>query len=129
MTTYAKALLITSAVFGLIGVMIGSHMAGAGSYAMRTFHAHMLVSGFLTTMGWGIFYQAFKPATPILARIHVFSAIIGSVSLNLGMYLYQGNPFGLPELALLLFYIIGGTIYMIAFIAFFLIVVKLKTTD
>lgn len=129
MRNYAKALLITAAVFGLIGVLIGSHMAGSGSYQMRAFHAHMLVSGFLTTMAWGIFYQAFKPKMPRLAMVHVWTAIIGSISLNLGMLLYQVNPLGLPETFTLIFYIVGGTIYMVSFVCFLIITLNLKTKE
>ncbi|AOM83805.1 hypothetical protein [Salisediminibacterium beveridgei] len=129
MRSYAKALLITAAIFGLVGVFIGSHMAGAGSYELRTFHAHMLVSGFLTTLAWGIFYLACNPNMPKLTAVHVWTAIIGSVSLNLGMLLYQVNPLGLPETFTLIFYIVGGSVYLISFVAFLIITLKLKTTE
>ena len=44
-----------SAIFGLIGTVLGSHMAGSGSYAFRPIHAHILLVGWLSMFAWGVF--------------------------------------------------------------------------
>ncbi|WP_342748181.1 hypothetical protein [Virgibacillus ndiopensis] len=48
MNKYSKILLRFSALFALVGAFLGSHMAGAGGYAFKTVHAHILVVGWLT---------------------------------------------------------------------------------
>lgn len=118
-TKYSILLLRFAAGFGVIGALLGAHMAGAGSYAFRPIHAHILVAGWLSLFAWAVYYKVFKPTTPILAKVHVWSAIIGSVGLSVGMWLYMVRPFELPDVALLIVYIGGGVTVLISYIVFF----------
>lgn len=94
-------------------------MAGAGSYAFRAIHAHILVVGWLSLFAFAVFYALFAiPKTSKLATFHVWSAIIGSFGLTAGMWMYFLKPGALPETFTLIFYIVGGTILMISFILF-----------
>ncbi|MBB5173568.1 hypothetical protein [Texcoconibacillus texcoconensis] len=120
MRNRTRLLLRVSAIFAVIGSMIGSHMAGSGtSYELRPLHAHILVVGWLSLFGFSIFYRIFQiPTDSKLSLVHVWSAIIGTVGLSLGMYLHNVIDHPTLNLFLLFFYIIGGTVLLISFIVF-----------
>ena len=107
-----------AAVFGIIGAYLGSHMAGTGSYAFRSIHAHILVVGWLSVFSWGVFYKLFDVKYPKLVNLHGWSAILGATGLTVGMWLQTMQPFELPEAFSLVFYIVGGTILLISFALF-----------
>lgn len=110
-----------SAIFGVIGAFLGSHMAGAGSYAFRPIHAHILVVGWLSVFAWGVFYKIYKVRAKKMVAAHGWSAIIGSIGLTAGMWLQFMNPFGVNETFALIFYIVGGSVLLISFVLFVLV--------
>ncbi|GEN84918.1 hypothetical protein SLU01_32300 [Sporosarcina luteola] len=110
-----------SAIFGMIGAFLGSHMAGAGSYAFRPIHAHILVVGWLSVFAWGVFYKIFKVRAKKLVTAHGFTAIVGSIGLTMGMWFQFMQPFGLNETFSLIFYIVGGSVLLISFALFVLL--------
>ncbi|QCR32513.1 hypothetical protein [Lysinibacillus sp. SGAir0095] len=126
MNNYSQVLLRFAGVFGVIGAILGAHMAGSDSYAFRPIHAHILVVGWLSLFAWAVFYQVFKTSQIILSTIHVWSAIIGSVGLTVGMWLYLVKPFHLPEGLTLTFYIGGGISLLVSFVCFFLLTLLFK---
>src|SRR5690625_858543 len=121
MNNYSQTLLRFAALFGVVGAMLGAHMAGAGSYAFRPIHAHILVVGWLSLFAWAVYYKVFYHKVSMLAKLHVWSAIIGSIGLTAGMWLQFLKPFNLPDVFTLIFYIAGGTILLLSFIFFFLL--------
>lgn len=121
MNNNSKVLLRFAGIFGLIGAILGAHMAGSGSYAFRPVHAHILVVGWLSLFAWAVYYKVFQTSQTVLTKVHVWSAIIGSVGLTVGMWLYMVKPFNLPEGLTLIFYIGGGVALLVSFIIFFLI--------
>ncbi|GAB3046297.1 hypothetical protein [Virgibacillus ainsalahensis] len=128
MNKYSKTLLRFSAIFAAIGAFIGSHMAGAGGLEFKTVHAHILVVGWLSLFAWAVFYKVFTPANKILAALHVWSAIIGTIGLTSGMWLYYVRPFDLNDTFTTVFFIVGGTILLLSFV-FFLILTFMKTEE
>lgn len=102
-----------SAVFGLIGAVLGSHMAGSGSYVFKPVHAHMLVVGWLSMFAWGIFYSVYEVRLKKLVSAQCWTGIIGTVGLVLGMLL-QSFSFIDSTLSLIL-YIVGGTVLLVSF--------------
>ncbi|HHW36613.1 MAG TPA: hypothetical protein GXX18_05115 [Bacillales bacterium] len=122
----SQILLRFAGVFGVIGAILGAHMAGAGSYAFRPIHAHILVVGWLSLFAWAVYYKVFQTTQTILTKVHVWSSIIGSVGLTVGMWLYMVKPFNLPEGLTLIFYIGGGGTLLISFIIFFLLTLLYK---
>lgn len=110
-----------AAIFGLVGAFLGSHMAGSGSYQFRPIHAHILVVGWLSVFAWGIFYSLFKIKSAKLVVVHVWTAIIGSIGLTMGMWFNALKPFGINDTFALVFYIVGGTVLLISFGLFILI--------
>ncbi|CAD2072384.1 hypothetical protein [Phocicoccus pinnipedialis] len=113
----AKLLLVCAGLFGLIGAFLGSHLAGAGDYAMRPIHAHILVVGWLSLFSWAVYYKVFATKYGMLEKLHVWSAITGSFGLTIGMYInnvLESNVFTL------IVYIVGGSILLLSFIIFFI---------
>ncbi|WP_462422103.1 hypothetical protein [Salinicoccus sp. Marseille-QA3877] len=114
-----KLLLVFAGIYGLIGTIMGAHMAGAGSYALRPIHAHVLVVGWLSLFSWSVFYQAFDVKYNALSKFHVWTAIIGTTGLILGMFINNVASLGLPDIVTLIAYIGGGVILLLSFAAFF----------
>lgn len=109
------------ALFGLLGAYLGSHMAGAGSYALRPIHAHILLVGWLSLFVYGLFYKLYKVKFPKLVALHGWSAIIGAIGLTAGMYLQFIQPFNINETFALVAYIIGGSTLLLSFAVFVLV--------
>lgn len=116
---YHVLLLRFSAIYAFIGAFIGSHMAGGEGYELRPIHAHILVVGWLSLFAFSTYYRLYKvPTSSKLAAFHVWSAIIGSLGLTSGMWLYTVKPFNLPDVLTTVFYIVGGSILLLSFLLF-----------
>ena len=114
-----KLLLVFAGIFSLIGSLMGANMAGSGSYALRPIHAHILVVGWLSLFSWSVFYKVFDVEYNALSKFHVWSAIIGTTGLVIGMFLTNVISFNLPEVFTLIVYIGGGVALLLSFVAFF----------
>lgn len=110
-----------SAVFGLIGTFIGSQMAGEMDYSMRPIHAHILLVGWLSVFAWGVFYKLFKVRIKKLVTIHGWLAMTGAFGLTFGMWMYNLNPFNWNETFVMIFFIVGGSLLLLAFLLFLVI--------
>ncbi|MET0958920.1 MAG: hypothetical protein ABWX58_01110 [Psychrobacillus psychrotolerans] len=119
--SWSLRLVRAGALFGLLGAYLGSHMAGAGSYALRPIHAHILLVGWLSLFVYGLFYKLYKVKFPKLVAFHGWSAIIGAIGLTLGMYLQFLQPFNINETFALVAYIIGGSTLLLSFAVFVLV--------
>lgn len=116
---YDVILLRMSAIYAFIGAFLGSHMAGAGDYAVRPVHAHILVVGWLSLFAFSSYYRSYEvPKSSKLAIFHVWTAILGSFGLTAGMWLYNVKPFPLPETFTMVFYIVGGSTLLISVLLF-----------
>lgn len=115
---WSLRLIRTAAIFGLIGTVLGSHMAGAGSYAFKAVHAHILLVGWLSLFSWGVFYRIYKVRAKKLVTIQGWTGIIGAIGLSAGMWLQFLKPFNVNEVFSLILYIVGGTILLISFALF-----------
>jgi len=123
---YSQLLLKFSGLFAVIGAFLGSHMAGAGSYAFRPIHAHILVVGWLSLFAFAVYYKVFQTTETLLTKIHVWTSILGTIGLTVGMWFYMVRPFNLPETFTLIFYIVGGSTLLISFVCFFLLTLFYK---
>ena len=115
---WSLRLIRIAAIFGLIGTVLGSHMAGAGSYAFKAVHAHILLVGWLSMFSWGVFYRIYKVRANKLITFQGWTAIIGAVGLTTGMWLQFLKPFNVNETVSLILYIVGGTILLVSFALF-----------
>ena len=107
-----------SAIFGFLGTYLGSHMAGQMDYALRPIHAHILLVGWLSVFAWGIFYRVYTIKYKKLVAFHSILAMIGAVGLTAGMWMYNLNPFNMSDTLVLVLFIIGGSLLLLAFLLF-----------
>lgn len=115
---WSLRLIRVAAIFGLIGTVLGSHMAGAGSPAFRPIHAHILLVGWLSLFAWGVFYKIYKVRAKKLLTLQGWTGIIGAIGLTTGMWLQFMKPFNVNETLALIFYIVGGTVLLVSFALF-----------
>ncbi len=118
---WSLRLIRIAAIFALIGTLLGSHMAGSGSYAFRPIHAHILLVGWLSLFAWGVFYRIYKVRAKKLVAIQGWTGIIGAIGLTTGMWLQFLKPFNVNDTFALIFYIVGGTILLASFALFVVI--------
>jgi len=123
---WSLRLIRAGALFGLLGAYLGSHMAGAGSYALRPIHAHILLVGWLSLFVYGLFYKLYKIKSPKLVAVHGWTAIIGAIGLPLGMYLQFMQPFNINETFALVAYIVGGSLLLLSFAIFVLVTFRIE---
>lgn len=110
-----------SAIFGFLGTYLGSHMAGQMDYALRPIHAHILLVGWLSVFAWGIFYRVYTIKYKKLVAFHSILAMVGAVGLTAGMWMYNLNPFNMSDTLVLVLFIVGGTLLLLAFLLFAMI--------
>ena len=115
---WAIRLIRFAAIFGLIGTFIGSKMSGDLDYSMRPIHAHVLLVGWLSVFAWGIFYSIYTVKYKVLVTIQSILAMIGAFGLSFGMWMYNLNPFNLNETFVMIFFIVGGSLLLLAFALF-----------
>lgn len=118
---WSLRLIRIAALLGLIGTVLGAHMAGAGSYAFRPIHAHILVVGWLSMFAWGVFYRIYQVKAKKLMNAQGWTGIIGSIGLTVGMWMQFLQPFGDMKAVNLIIYIGGGVILLVSFILFFIV--------
>lgn len=118
---WSLRLIRVAAIFGLIGTVLGSHMAGAGSYAFRPIHAHILLVGWLSVFSWGVFYKIYRVRAKKLLTVQGWTGIVGAIGLTAGMWLQFMQPFNINETFSLIFYIVGGTVLLVSFALFVIV--------
>ncbi|HEY4567157.1 hypothetical protein GOP80_01520 [Planococcaceae bacterium Storch 2/2-2] len=116
--TWSMRLIRFSAIFGLVGAVLGSHMAGSGSYAFRPIHAHIVLVSWLSVFAWGAFYRMYEVRAKKLISLQGWSAMIGSIGLTGGMWLQFLQPFDISKGISLGLYIVGGSVLLLSFALF-----------
>lgn len=123
---WSVRLIRLASILGVVGAVLGAHMAGAGSYAFLPVHAHILVVGWLSLFAWGIFYKLFPTRHEKLVTLQGWTAIIGAIGLALGFVLNNLKPFGEAKAVYLSVYIGGGVILLLSFVLFMIVTFSVK---
>ena len=110
-----------AAIFGLFGTFLGSKMSGDMDYSLRPIHAHVLLVGWLSVFAWGIFYKVYTIKHKMLVTVQSILAMTGAFGLTFGMWMYNLNPFNLDDTLVMILFIIGGTLLLLAFVLFMVI--------
>lgn len=120
MNSVAKGFLMTSVVFGILGMLLGLQMAISEDHSQRPAHAHMLVIGWLSFSVFGLFYHVFDGRiSGRLPQIHYWLATISLAGLIVGLwFLYSGNADAEPIAA------ISSIAYAISFLLFAAVVFR-----
>lgn len=120
---WAITLLRIAAIFGFIGVFIGSMMSGQENYAYKPVHAHVTLVGWLSVFAWGIFYYSVPVKKLIIVKVQALFGIFGAIGLTAGMYFYNFYD----ETWAMVFFIVGGSILLLAFVLFILSTILVET--
>ena len=104
-------------------------MSGNMDYSLRPIHAHILLVGWLSVFAWGIFYKVYRVKYKKLVTVHGILAMTGAFGLTFGMWMYNLNPFNLNETFVMVLFIIGGTLLLLAFILFVIITFFIERED
>lgn len=118
-----------AAIFGLIGTFLGSQMSGNMDYSLRPIHAHILLVGWLSVFAWGIFYKVYRVKYKKLVTAHAILSMTGAFGLTFGMWMYNLNPFNLNDTFVMVLFIIGGTLLLLAFLLFVLVTYFVERED
>ena len=126
---WAIRLIRFAAIFGLIGTFLGSKMSGGLDYSLRPIHAHVLLVGWLSVFAWGIFYSIYTIKYKVLVTIQSILAMTGAFGLSFGMWMYNLNPFNLNETFVMIFFIVGGSLLLLAFALFVVVTFFIDNKD
>ena len=118
-----------AAIFGLLGVFLGSIMSGSMDYSLRPSQEHMLLVCWLSVFAWGIFYKVYRVKYKKLVSVHAILSMLGAFGLTFGMWMYNLNPFNLNDTFVMVVFIIGGTLLLLAFLLFVLVTFFVERED
>ncbi|MFD2699186.1 hypothetical protein ACFSVM_01775 [Paenibacillus shunpengii] len=96
-------------------------MSGSMDYSMRPIHAHILLVGWLSVFAFGIFYKVYKVRSKMLVAVQGWLAMLGAFGLTFGMWMYSMNPFQWDETLVMILFIVGGSLLLLAFLLFAII--------
>ncbi len=93
MNTIAKWFMTTAIVYGLLGMLLGLHMAMSHDHGQRPTHAHIMVIGWVSFFLFGLFYFHFgQLVRQWLAVAHFVLAQVSLLGLTIGLWLlYSGE--------------------------------------
>jgi hypothetical protein len=88
-----RAFFVSALFYGVLGMLLGLHMAMSNDHGQMPTHAHIMVVGWVSFAIFGLFYAAFGHAVPLLlARVHFWLAQVSLAALVVGLYLlYSGK--------------------------------------
>jgi hypothetical protein len=94
MQSYTKWFIRVAAFYLMIGVFIGSDMAGRKDYSIIPVHSHILVVGWLSMFAFGVFYYLFTPGMLKLSKVQAWTALLGGMTMPIGFlfYIKAENP-------------------------------------
>jgi heme/copper-type cytochrome/quinol oxidase subunit 1 len=89
-----KGFFVSALVYGVLGMLLGLHMAISNNHGQMPTHAHIMVIGWVSFAIFGLFYAMFENFVPqALARIHFWLAQVSLAALVVGLLLvYSGRP-------------------------------------
>ena len=89
----ARGFFTAAIVYGLIGLLLGLHMAIGHDHGQRPTHAHIMVIGWVSFAIFGLFYYLLENSVPrLLSLIHFWLAQLSMAGLAIGLWLvYAGH--------------------------------------
>lgn len=114
--------MVSAAIFGVAGMLLGSSMAIAGNFMLSHAHAHINLAGWATLALYGLYHRGVERRSETLARWQVWIGVIGTAifTIALAFYLLSGTetkPF-------LLMSLVGGVATAVSMILFLVLIVK-----
>ncbi len=93
MTGIARNFFMTAVGYGLLGMLLGLHMAMSQDHGQMPTHAHIMVIGWVSFALFGFYYHLMGDRVPVLAaRIHFWLAELSFLGIAVGLWLlYSGT--------------------------------------
>ncbi len=84
---------MTAVGYGLLGMLLGLHMAMSQDHGQMPTHAHIMVIGWVSFALFGFYYHLMGDRVPVLAaRIHFWLAELSFLGIAVGLWLlYSGT--------------------------------------
>jgi hypothetical protein len=73
-----------SAIYGVLGMLIGIYMASVESFKFSPVHSHLTLFGFVTLAIYGIAYRTGLAKNDALAGAHFWVSAVGAIVFPLG---------------------------------------------
>ena len=88
----SKWFFVSAIIYGLLGMLLGLHMAISHDHGQRPTHAHIMVIGWVSFFLFGLFYLHFANVVrQSLALVHLVLSQVSMIGLMIGLYLvYSG---------------------------------------
>ncbi len=110
----AKAFFVSALIYGILGLLLGIHMAIGHDHTQLPTHAHIMVIGWLSFAVFGFFYHFFGTAVPaLLASLHFWLAQASLAIIVIGLWLYFSGRTEFEPLAA-----VGSVGYAASFVLF-----------
>ena len=105
----------SAVTYGVLGLMLGLHMAATQNHGQMVTHAHFMLIGWVTTFLYGVFLKL-HPTSGMLPTILWVVANVGLVLTVIGLYIiYGGNMESGEPLATVGSFIVFGGMVLFAF--------------
>ncbi len=116
----ATRFILTAALFGTIGFIMGISMGMSRDFSMTPVHGHLNLIGWLSMAVFGIVYKLYPPmAADSLAKIHYWLVTVGVVVMMVSLALLIK---GVASIALIL--VLGEVMVVLSMLLFLFIVWK-----
>ena len=121
----AKWFFVTAIIYGLLGMLLGLHMAVSHDHSQQPTHAHIMVVGWVSFFLFGLFYLHFANAVrQWLAVAHLVLAQVSLVGLMIGLwFVYSGATQYEPIAA------VSSIAYAVSFLIFAVVAIPVVWSD
>lgn len=97
--SFDRKYLVWALGYAAIGMCLGIFMAASHNHAQHVTHAHILLVGFVLSLGYGIIHKLWLGhPNPIIARIQFIVHQAAAVTMFTGLLLLYGNILPEPQL-------------------------------
>lgn len=92
MTGTARNFFILAIAYGIVGMLLGLHMAMSQDHTQMPTHAHTMVLGWLMSAVFAFFYHLFpETGRTLLAKIHFALTAAAGVILLVTLYMFMAG--------------------------------------
>lgn len=97
--SFDRKYLVWALGYAAIGMCLGIFMAASHNHAQHVTHAHILLVGFVLSLGYGIIHKLWLGhSNPFIARIQFIVHQAAAVTMFTGLLLLYGNILPEPQL-------------------------------
>ncbi|MFO1203045.1 MAG: hypothetical protein U1E58_10475 [Tabrizicola sp.] len=84
----SRSFMVMSAIYLIVGILLGSYMGGSGDHSLAPVHAHINLLGFTLMTVFGIGYRLVPGlAEGTLPKAHFWPHQVGALLLLIGLFL------------------------------------------